>query len=319
MKVLCLCTGNLFRSIIAEVIGRTFGFDTRSAGVSSHIKGRTTPSIVVSSLRESGYVFKPKQAQQVSNEMFQWADRIFYMQPSHFEFMKLIFQEDVFKKTNCLGAFLKPPVNRIPDPAFKPEILLSLIQMIETCFRNFVSCSNTVEEWRPLKRTKMRYAVSNMGRLKRLFDKFPPREDIFAGRILTPTRDAGGYIGCVLFDSVRSKWTSMKMHHLVLEEFEGPRNGRECNHEDGVKWRNYIGNIRWCSRKENVNHAIETGLGFRFPIYKGADHGRAKLTWENVRSIRRRAKAGEDRKILAKELGVNVSTVCSIINRRTWK
>lgn len=50
----------------------------------------------------------------------------------------------------------------------------------------------------------------------------------------------------------------------------------------------------------------------------GETNGRAKLTAEKVREIRRRAKAGETYKTLAAEFGVAQSNISHIISRRNW-
>lgn len=63
-----------------------------------------------------------------------------------------------------------------------------------------------------------------------------------------------------------SKESTMRVHRLVAETFlPNPDNKPYVNHKDGNKQNNKRSNLEWCSQKENVNHAIDTGL---FPTKK---------------------------------------------------
>lgn len=54
------------------------------------------------------------------------------------------------------------------------------------------------------------------------------------------------------------------------------------------------------------------------PKARGERHSQAKLTEAQVREIRSRVAAGEVQRRLAAEYGVNVATVCNIVNRKIW-
>lgn len=82
-----------------------------------------------------------------------------------------------------------------------------------------------------------------------------------------------------------------KIHRLVAHAF-CPRPDRhkdkdysqlEVNHKDGVKTNNHYTNLEWCTHKENVIHAIDTGLKVH---KKGEDIYNAALTTEQVKEIR---------------------------------
>ena len=56
-----------------------------------------------------------------------------------------------------------------------------------------------------------------------------------------------------------------------------------------------------------------------FKPKKGEKNPNAKLNWEKVREIRRRAENGEKRKDLAEEFGVALRTVSAVVKREFWR
>jgi len=52
---------------------------------------------------------------------------------------------------------------------------------------------------------------------------------------------------------------------------------------------------------------------------KGELHPRARLTEDDVRTIRARAAAGETQRPLAREYGVDQATISNIVTRKSWK
>jgi len=111
------------------------------------------------------------------------------------------------------------------------------------------------EEWRTIK-DYPDYAVSNMGRVKRVTDS---RRQYRAGLILKPHIGTRGYPLQMLYR--HSKPTNNLIHRLVLETFVGlcPY-GCECNHKDGVKTNNSVDNLEWVTHAENEKHAYRIGL-----------------------------------------------------------
>lgn len=69
---------------------------------------------------------------------------------------------------------------------------------------------------------------------------------------------------------VDRKWRYV--HRLVATAFiPNPENKKEINHKNGVKKDNRVDNLEWCTRGENLTHAIRTGLKAKL-IMKGKDN-----------------------------------------------
>lgn len=69
-----------------------------------------------------------------------------------------------------------------------------------------------------------------------------------------------------LFDELDAEFhckkTVFRLHRLVAEHFIGDPLPKETdvNHKDGNKQNNSASNLEWCTRSENMKHAIRTGL-----------------------------------------------------------
>lgn len=93
------------------------------------------------------------------------------------------------------------------------------------------------------------YEVSSNGRVR----------NSKTGRVMKTSVSTRGYVQVCLHDNCTPYMRSV--HRLVADAFyDGDHQGLEVNHIDGDKQNNFIGNLEWCTRKENTEHAFKTGL-----------------------------------------------------------
>lgn len=126
------------------------------------------------------------------------------------------------------------------------------------------------EEWRDIEGYEDLYKISNLGRVKSLVG-FNGHEYIKREKILKPSRQYVGnnYSRYIVNLSKNKKRKSFKIHRLVAKAFiPNIENKMKINHKDGNPLNNKVDNLEWCTQKENIIHAYETGLIKKFQISK---------------------------------------------------
>ena len=82
------------------------------------------------------------------------------------------------------------------------------------------------------------------------------------GKVIKPFLNNKGYVMVHLYKN--RKATSELVHRLVAKVFiPNPENKSEVNHKDENKLNNKAGNLEWVTRRENVNHSINTGTAYQ--------------------------------------------------------
>ncbi|QDI90242.1 hypothetical protein EPH95_02860 [Salicibibacter halophilus] len=115
--------------------------------------------------------------------------------------------------------------------------------------------------WRDIDGYEKYYQVSNTGEVRsKDREVYNGRGFRFSkGRILNKSKTTTGYLKVDLRVNGRRK--SVKVHRLVAKAFiENPGNKPNVNHIDGNPINNNADNLEWCTQKENMSHAHETGL-----------------------------------------------------------
>ena len=133
-------------------------------------------------------------------------------------------------------------------------------------------------------------------------------------RFLKPFPDKNTYLRVLL-----SKNSSIKnkiVHRLVAETFiPNPKNLPQVNHKDGNKQNNNVNNLEWCTNLQNIRHASENGL---LRGRKGITHHNAKLTEDNVLSIRKEKLEGKSVYEIADKYGIHCQHVWRICSKGRW-
>lgn len=118
------------------------------------------------------------------------------------------------------------------------------------------------EEWKNVVGYEGYYIVSNMGNIKRLVSDFCLKE-----RNLKPHTDKLGYKRVAL--CVNSMPINKLVHRVVAICFiENIENKPHINHLDGNPSNNCYTNLEWCTHRENIQHAHDTGLATSDHTYK---------------------------------------------------
>jgi len=171
------------------------------------------------------------------------------------------------------------------------------------------------EEWRPVVGFEALYEVSSLGRVKSL----RKCTSTFVGRIVKArSKGSKGYLSVNLSPgSGRTKITHL-LHLVVARAFLGPPpEGKEVNHEDGIKTNPRLSNLSYVTKPENHRHAVVIGL-HTFDAVRGERNVNAKLTDDKVRLIRRRLREGVGVSAIGREVGMPYQRIQEIRDGYGW-
>ena len=169
-----------------------------------------------------------------------------------------------------------------------------------------------IEIWKTIPNFSM-YEASNFGRIRSLYTTVNGEPLVMKTKV-----DKGGYVTISTMHDDYGRVKTTKVHRLVATAFiPNPDEKPQVNHIDGNKLNNRVDNLEWVTHKENFAHATANGLR---PL--GEEHGRHKLTWENVEYIR--SVYVKDSNLfgtyaLAKKFGVTPRTIALIVRNELWR
>ena len=164
------------------------------------------------------------------------------------------------------------------------------------------------EEWRPIPSVPG-YSASSFGRIRRDYTSWNNGE----GGVLSEVIGSDGYN--VFTSRVTGRKKQHKVHRCVCEAFHlNPDDKPLALHKDDNKRNNASGNLYWGTVKDNHWDAKVNGK-----TAKGEKNGRAVLTYEKVKLIRRLCCDGVNKAAIARHFGIGRTTLGHVLARRTWK
>ena len=137
------------------------------------------------------------------------------------------------------------------------------------------------------------------------------------GKVLHQYKSKHGYLRVALCENGKQK--RVFVHRLVAMKYiPNPHNLPQVNHKNGIKTDNRVKNLEWCTKSENMKHAVNTGL-YSPPriIVEGEQHGRAKLKKQDIVYILKHKEIGDTE--LAKKFNVSREHIWLIKKRKSWR
>lgn len=137
---------------------------------------------------------------------------------------------------------------------------------------------NEQEIWKNIESFEGIYQVSNYGRIKSLERKIKDsnKTQTIKERILKPFSNGRGYL--VVHLRKNNKRYVRYVHKLVVESFIGKQENMDVNHKDFNRKNNYLYNLEYCTRKENINYSKKCGR------YNESYKNRSKILEEKCKS-----------------------------------
>lgn len=150
------------------------------------------------------------------------------------------------------------------------------------------------ETWRLFSEND-RYEISSLGRVR----------NKARGNLLRQKITSDGYHRVCLATPGYSNgkyWAVARM--VALTFIPNPNKLQQVNHIDGNKSNNTVSNLEWCTPKENIAHAVKTGL-----VLKGYERSWAKIKSEDYPMVIAMRIAGFPNADIAKRYNVHPTAI----------
>ena len=184
------------------------------------------------------------------------------------------------------------------------------------------------EIWKDIEGAEGLYKISNYGRVKTNKKRIGENSEIeFVDKILKGALTKLGYNRTKVCYR-NGKFKMFSTHRLVAKHFiPNPDNKPEINHIDGIKTNNHVSNLEWCTRSENMKHAVQLGLRsiteYQRKRISETHNGElstfAKLKECDILNIRNLFVEGMSYAKISKLYPVNAGAIRCIVLGQTWK
>ena len=147
-----------------------------------------------------------------------------------------------------------------------------------------------MEIWKDIKGYEGLYKISSYGRV------ISVKKNI----VLIPTKTISNGL-CVSL-SKNGKSEKKQISRLVAVAFiPNPENKPNVDHIDGVRFHNFVENLRWCTQSENINYqlAIDNKTKYKYPIEGIGYDGKVCIYFENYKDA---AQKGFNRTLIKKSI-----------------
>ena len=154
------------------------------------------------------------------------------------------------------------------------------------------------------------YSVDTMGVVR----------NIKTGKVIKGIDNGFGYLQVFIKHS-DGEFYHKRVHRLVAEAFiKNPENKKDIDHINNDRSDNKLENIRWATRSENIQHAMnQNRMAVSNGAYKGIGHPQSKLTDKDVLEIKELLSKKElTQKEIAEMFGVTPSNISYIKLGRSW-
>lgn len=131
---------------------------------------------------------------------------------------------------------------------------------------------------------------------------------------MNPSRAPSGRYFHVSLSRIGQKRKSVLLHLIVIKTFRGnPKRHRQCRHLNDDRTDNRIENLVWGTAKQNGRDRVRNGKTAR-----GAKNGGAKLTADQVVTIRERFSSGATYREVCQEFQIAYNTAYRIKHGMSW-
>ena len=117
----------------------------------------------------------------------------------------------------------------------------------------------TVEIWKDIQGYEGLYRVSSFGNVMSVGNRDMPNGGLRPIKVLRLQEHRDGYLVARLYKDGKQK--THFVHRLVALAFlDNPNKKEQVNHKNGNKKENYVQNLEWNTRSENLSHAYNKRL-----------------------------------------------------------